>query len=145
MKHRRFSLKAFIVSLGTLLLLALGAAAPVYAQSSGQQLINDGLCTGASLSIPPNGSTAGACASTNTATDSITNLVHVVINVLSVVVGVIAVVMIIVGGLRYVTSGGNDTSVTGAKNTILYAVIGLVIVALSQIMVRFVLDKVTNT
>ncbi len=142
MKHRRFSLKAFIVSLGGLLVLAFGASGLVYAQTP-QQQINNGLCSGANFDVTSN--TAGACASTNSATDSINSLVHTIINILSVIVGVVAVVMIIVGGLRYVTSGGNDTSVTGAKNTILYAVIGLVIVALSQILVRFILDKVTNT
>jgi hypothetical protein len=53
--------------------------------------------------------------------------------------------MIIVGGLRYVTSGGSDASVTGAKNTILYAVIGLVIVALAQVLVHFVLSNLANS
>jgi hypothetical protein len=52
--------------------------------------------------------------------------------------------MIIIGGLRYVTSGGKQESVTSAKNTILYAVIGLVIIALAQIIARFVLQKATN-
>ena len=61
------------------------------------------------------------------------------------VVGSISVIMILVGGFRYVTSGGKQESVTGAKNTILYALVGLVIVALSQIVVRFVLDKANPT
>jgi hypothetical protein len=52
--------------------------------------------------------------------------------------------MIIVAGFRYITSGGKQESVTGAKNTILYAVIGLIIVALAQIIVRFVLNKATT-
>jgi hypothetical protein len=64
---------------------------------------------------------------------------------LSAIVGIVAVIMIIVGGLRYITSGGNDTSVTGAKNTILYAIIGLIIVALAQVLVRFTLSKVAST
>jgi hypothetical protein len=55
------------------------------------------------------------------------------------------VIMIIVGGFRYITSGGNDASVTAAKNTILYAIIGLVVVALAQIIVRFTLGKLTNS
>jgi hypothetical protein len=59
-------------------------------------------------------------------------------------VGIVAVIMIIVGGLRYITSGGNDASVTSAKNTILYAIIGLVIVALAQVLVRFTLSKLTQ-
>ena len=53
--------------------------------------------------------------------------------------------MIIVGGFRYITSGGNDTSVTSAKNTILYAIIGLVVVALAQLIVRFTLSKLTSS
>jgi hypothetical protein len=52
--------------------------------------------------------------------------------------------MIIIGGLRYITSGGRDTGVTSAKNTILYAIIGLIIVALAQLLVRFVLRQVTS-
>jgi len=58
---------------------------------------------------------------------------------------VVAVIMIIIGGFRYITSGGNDTSITSAKNTILYAVIGLVIVALAQVLVHFVLRNITNS
>ncbi len=63
------------------------------------------------------------------------------INLLSLVVGVIAVIMIIVGGLRFITSGGNQEKVKGAKNTLVYALSGLVIVALAQIIVRFVLNQ----
>ncbi len=92
----------------------------------------------------------GTCLSTETADcpteDPGTNandLIADVINIFSLVVGVIAVIMIIVGGFRYITSAGNDSKVSGAKNTIMYAIIGLVIVALAQFIVRFVLDKVT--
>jgi len=104
--------------------------------------IQSGLCSGANFefTVDPSGAD---CASGVDATDRINTLVRQVINILSVLVGIVAVVMIIVGGLRYITSGGNDTSVTSAKNTILYAIIGLIIVALSQLIVRFVLGKLT--
>lgn len=65
-----------------------------------------------------------------------------VINIISIVVGVIAVIMIIIGGLKYITSAGDSSKVSSAKDTILYAVIGLVIVALAQVIVRFVLRQV---
>ncbi len=81
----------------------------------------------------------------NDATDKINRIIHTIVNLLSAVVGVVAVIMIIVGGFRYITSGGNDTSVTSAKNTILYAIIGLVVVALAQLIVRFTLSKLTNS
>jgi len=67
-----------------------------------------------------------------------------VINLLSVAVGIAAVVMLIIGGFRYVTSAGNAETTKAAKNTILYALTGLVIVALAQLIVNFVLNKTTQ-
>jgi hypothetical protein len=56
-------------------------------------------------------------------------------------VGFVAVIMIIIGGLKYVTYSGDSSNINSAKNTILYAVVGLVVVALAQIIVKFVLAK----
>lgn len=116
------------------------AAAPAYAV---QTDIQKGLCAGSNLQFTDNVSNANC--STSDATKKINDIVHTVINLFSAIVGIVAVVMIIVGGLRYITSGGNDTSVASAKNTLLYAIIGLVIVALAQIIVRFTLNKITNS
>jgi hypothetical protein len=125
-----------------LLFLPLAGAAPVLAQNA-QQEINNGLCTGSNLQFTDN--PTDQCAATSSdATDQINNIVHTIVNLLSAVVGIVAVIMIIVGSFRYITSGGNDTSVTSAKNTILYAIIGLVVVALAQVIVRFTLSKLTN-
>ena len=66
-----------------------------------------------------------------------------IVNVLSVIVGIIAVIMIIVGGFRYITSGGDSGNVSSAKNTLIYAIVGLVIVALAQFIVHFVLDAIS--
>ena len=57
-------------------------------------------------------------------------------------VGVIAVIMIIIGGLKYIISSGDSNNINSAKNTILYAIIGLVIVAFAQEVVRYVLTNV---
>ena len=81
----------------------------------------------------------GTCPSDSSGT--LSDTVATVINVLSAVVGVLAVIMIIVGGLRYITSAGNPEGAKTARNTILYAIIGLVIVALAQLIVHFVLNK----
>jgi len=67
-----------------------------------------------------------------------------VINIISVLAGAVAVVMIIIGGFRFVTSAGNAESTKSARNTIVYAVIGLVIIAMAQIIVHFVLNNVAN-
>ena len=64
-----------------------------------------------------------------------------VTNTLLFVIGALSVIMIIVGGLRYVVSGGNSTNVTAAKNTILYALVGVVIAFLAYAAVNFVLTN----
>ena len=64
------------------------------------------------------------------------------INILLYIIGVISVIMIIIGGLRYATSGGNASTVTSAKNTILYAVIGLVVAIFAYAIINFVLNNV---
>ncbi len=81
---------------------------------------------------------------TTNASDRVTEIAQQVIRIFSYVVGIISVIMVIVGGFQYVTSGGDSGKVTTAKNTIMYALIGIVIVALSQIMVNFVLERFTT-
>lgn len=119
----------------------------VYAQGDGltegtNPAITEGLCAGVNLEI---NSSCKDLTDENSGLTKFNRLIKKVINLLSVIVGVVAVIMIIIGGLRYITSGGSDTSVTSAKNTILYAVIGLVIVALAQIIVRFVLGQINES
>ncbi len=65
-------------------------------------------------------------------------------NVLLFVLGAISVIMIIIGGLRYVVSGGNATAVTAAKNTILYAIVGVIVALLAYAIINFVLQSFTG-
>ena len=66
-----------------------------------------------------------------------------VVNVLLFIIGAICVIMLIWGGIRYTTSAGNSSSVTAAKNTIMYAIIGLVIAFLAYAIVNWVLGAIT--
>lgn len=61
-----------------------------------------------------------------------------VINIILYVVGAIAVLMIVIGGLRYVISGGDSSQTKAAKDTVLYAVIGLVVAVMAYAIVNFV-------
>ena len=70
-----------------------------------------------------------------------TGTITTITNAMLFIVGALSVVMIIYGGLRYVISGGNSNSVTAAKNTILYAIVGLVIAFLAFAAVNFVLGS----
>jgi hypothetical protein len=63
------------------------------------------------------------------------------LNLFSAIIGIIAVVMIIIAGLKYITSQGEPANIATAKNSIIYAAIGLVVVALAQVIVRFVLNR----
>ncbi len=115
----------------------LALSAPVYAQSS----ITDCLSQGTNL----DGDLSGDCTPGDTSTgDNLTDIITLIVNIISVVVGVIAVIMIIWGGAKYITSGGESGKITNAKNTIIYALIGLVIVALAQVIVHFVLNKTST-
>lgn len=62
-------------------------------------------------------------------------------NTILYIVGVIAVIMLIIGGIRYVVSGGDSKKVTDAKNTVLYAIIGLVIAVFAYAIVNFVITS----
>lgn len=59
-------------------------------------------------------------------------------NVMLFVIGAISVIMIIIGGLRYVLSGGDSANVSAAKNTILYAIVGIIVALLAYAAVNFI-------
>lgn len=75
---------------------------------------------------------------TNTLMSTLTTIINVVLGV----VGFIAVVMIIIGGISFITSQGDSSKVTKARNTILYGVVGLVVALLAFAIVNFVLSSV---
>lgn len=73
-----------------------------------------------------------------------TGVFSTVTNVLLFIIGAVAVIMIIIGGLRYITSGGNSANVTAAKNTILYALVGVIVAILAFAAVNFVIGSFTS-
>ncbi len=66
-------------------------------------------------------------------------------NVLLFLIGAISVIMLIVGGIRYVVSGGDSTAVQNAKNTILYAIVGVVVAILAFAVVNFVIGSFSGS
>ena len=67
----------------------------------------------------------------------------IVINILSFIAGVLAVFLVMYGGFKYIVSAGDAGKVTSAKNTILYALVGIVVVVISRQLILFILSKVT--
>lgn len=68
-------------------------------------------------------------------------LIKLALNMLSIIAGVIAIIMLIVSGLKYIMSQGDASQISSAKNSLIYAVVGLVVVAASQVIVQFVLAR----
>lgn len=66
--------------------------------------------------------------------------IQTIVNIMLFILGAIAVIMIVIGGIKYTTSNGDSSAITSAKNTILYAVVGLVVAILAYAIVNFVLN-----
>jgi len=148
LKRLRKNLATAVVALGLLALplAAFALPASVSAQANGGASgtieggnIQSNLKCGTTLS------TENTDCNVEEGTTKVNDLITTIVNIFSIIVGLISVIMIIYGGFRYVTSGGDSNNVSNAKNTIIYAIIGLVVVALAQFIVQFVLDKVTNS
>ena len=83
-------------------------------------------------------------AGTSTPTDA-NVVIKNVTNIMFFIIGAVSVIMLIYGGIRYTTSGGNANSVTAAKNTIMYSIIGLVVAILAFAVVQFVVNQVMDS
>lgn len=123
--------KTFIIIFSMIAIFSFSAYGVVNANTI------DEVCSGIGGTV----GTSGCDPTASQGGQSLPELAALIINILSWVVGAVAVIMLIFAGFRYVTSGGDENGIKGAKNTILYAIIGLVIVALAQIIVNFVLNR----
>lgn len=74
----------------------------------------------------------------------VTDAIALVVNILSLIVGAAAIIALIWAGFKYITSGGDTNKVANAKNTLIYAIVGIAIVGLAQILVHFVLSTAAS-
>lgn len=94
--------------------------------------------------VPCTGSTASSAAC-NASGDPITGkngTLAKVTNVIAFIAGIGAVITMTVGGIMYILSGGNSSKLTAAKDTVLYAAIGLVVVVLARAIALFVINRI---
>ena len=68
-----------------------------------------------------------------------------IVSVMLFTVGILSIIMLIFGGLRYIISNGDSKKVEAAKNTILYAIIGLIVAIMSYAIVNFVVSSFTTS
>lgn len=148
-------LSLLLMGMMGVLAFAPAAAGVVHAQPPGDgdvEVPDDG--GGGDLEETPNGTTTGGGAKEQaqqgvnltgdqTASD-VTGLVRTIVLLLSYIVGVVSVIMLIIGGIKYIVSNGESSAVASAKNTIMFAVVGLIIAIFAQGIVQFVLSKAKN-
>lgn len=111
----------------------LGLAAPAYAATDPLQ----GACTNTNAKA-----NSSACLKSNGQNPLVgeSGLITKASRIIAYIAGVAAVILIIIGGLMYVMSDGDANKVSTAKNTILYAAVGLVVVILAQAIILFVIN-----
>jgi uncharacterized membrane protein YuzA (DUF378 family) len=132
-------IKTFVITALSLAALAITPAVLVTTSASAQTAdVKGGLCSGTDFKLDGSGN---CDTGDGDPSSSFSSLITKIVNIFSAIVGIAAVIMIIWGGFKYITSGGDSGKVTSAKNTIIYAIIGLIIVALAQFIVKFVLQK----
>lgn len=121
--------KLFVAALLSLSIM-FGVSSMAFAVAPGIDAPRNEVCQGI---------TGGPC--TTAGGNDISRVLKAVLSILSWIAGVAAIIMIIISGLKYITSGGDSSSVASAKQSLIYALVGVVIVALSQVIVRFVLSN----
>lgn len=134
---RRFKKVSAAITLGVVVALtpvaavtALSAPSDLMARSKLAQQACDGLNTIDRSENCDNQSGGGG----------VNALIKSVVNILSYIVGVIAVIFVIVAGLKYVTAAGDSNKLSSAKSTLIYALVGIAVVAFAQFLVNFVFN-----
>lgn len=133
----KYVISRLIASTLTIGILMFGSTAPVLAGSPSSTCPNASDSKGQVLQGI--GQTGSNCDS-----GGVANAAKTAVMILSYVAGIAAVIMIVVSGLKFLTSGGDSNAVSSAKNTLVYALVGLVIVAIAQVIVHFVLNAIIN-
>lgn len=132
MKNKRLLLISLLLMLGIFAIPSYAGAAidPYAATCSDPEVQDSAVCQSKSASdtspiYGPNGILTKAA------------------NLLAIAGGIIAVVMIMVGGLKMITSSGDSKKFSEARNTIIYAAVGIVVIALARVIIEFILMLVS--
>lgn len=128
-------MKARLAALLFVPMVAMGfALTPAFSAQVGALGVSDGAGTA-------KGDEQATClfGSEGVACEGKTPMFKTITNVLLFIIGAVSVIMLVIGGIRYTVSAGDSSAVTAAKNTILYAIIGIVVAILAFAVVNFVI------
>lgn len=85
--------------------------------------------------------TDGASNVNTGATNDVPDTIKIVTDLLLFILGAVSVIMLVIGGFKFVASNGNAEQVKSAKNTILYAIIGVVVALLAYAVIDWVVEQ----
>jgi len=127
----------------TISLMVIGlavASTPLLAQSA-SALVDpkESACigTGGTWTPPANPDESGIC-DANAKTDDLKTVIGTIINTILFILGAVAVLMVIIGGIQYTTSAGDPALAKKGRETVIYAIIGLVIAFLAYAIINWV-------
>ena len=126
--------KKLLLTLGLGATLSFGSVAPAMAADVFGACSQPGMANTAACKDVAEQGGSGA--------NPVLGVFHVVVQVLTIVIGGLAIIMLVVSGMRLIASNGDSNAVKSARSGIIYAIIGLVVAALGQVIVSFVLSRV---
>ncbi len=121
-------IRTLMVSLGLVGLLAIPVSAATTEES---------LCTGAGGTFVGGKCNAEGTQKVGTIGDLLTNVTSIIL----LIVGAVTVILITIGGIRYAVSGGDGKQATDAKNTVIYAIVGLIVAFLAYALILFIISS----
>lgn len=133
-------MRRLLAALGLVAVFGLYTA-PLLAPTPAQALTQTELCKGANLG--GNACEVGGSGNPTAATadENLKNRIATITNTILYIIGAISVIVLVYGAFRYVSSTGNSTQIQAAKDTIVYAITGLVVALLAYAIVNFVIDR----
>lgn len=117
-----------ILTAGMLMVGLLGVFTPAVSAANG---IN--ICSGNENSV--------YCKNKNTGETQVNGIIKTIVEVLLTAVGVISIIMIVIGGIMFALSSGDAQKAAKARNTVLYAVVGLAVSLFASAIVNFVFNR----
>ena len=136
--------KMMYVGSATAAMMFSGLFMPVALANVSAATIKDNLCAGSNSASGGSGDSCGTAGTDGNTESALGKVASNITRIFTIIVGAISVIMIIYGGFRYITSGGASDKVGSAKNTLIYAIIGLIIVALANVIVSVVINQAST-
>lgn len=113
----------------------------VFATAPAHAAFDKGLSDGATSAQGKDQTGSASCLFGNEGNCSGDGIFKTITNVMLFVIGAVSVIMLIIGGIRYTVSNGDSTAVQNAKNTIMYAIVGVIVAILAYAVVNFVIGS----